>query len=138
MKSFEVVVNAKIEPEIQKVIKHVLKPVHSIGQPEHCFFCDTDTTWTINNKPVCPKCAVQYGFLSKQWLLDPCEVCGKQGEWATEGDPQHFLCYIHRNIWFRWNIPELQFIDGRKQPEKWHQLWDEGWIKFVSCMKERG
>jgi len=131
------VVSDKVAPDIQKKIKKLLKPYRSVGRADKCLFCGVDTTWTLNKKPVCPRCAVRYKFLGEQWLLDPCEVCGKQGEWATEGDPQHFLCYIHRDAWFHWNIPFLDFIDHEKQPEKWYQAWEEGWAKFVAFMKEK-
>ena len=135
-KLWEIVVSDKVEPEIQKKIRRLLLPVRSVGRPQNCLFCGVDTTWTLNNKPVCPKCAVQYKFLGEQWPLDPCEVCGKQGEWATDGDPQHFLCYKHRDDWFNWKNPELEFIDFRKHPEKWNLAWERGWASFVAFMKE--
>ena len=131
MKLWEVVVSDKVEPEVQKRIKRLLKPTRSVGRPQSCLFCDVDTTWTINDKPVCPKCAVKYKFLTEQWLLDPCEVCGKQGEWATDNDPQHFLCYIHRDKWFHWNRYELDDVGHKKEPVKWRQAWEESWARFV-------
>jgi len=136
-KLWDVIVSDKIDADIQKKIKRLLQPIRSVGRPQNCLFCGIDTTWTLNGKPVCPKCSVQYGLLGEQWLLDPCEVCGKQGEWATEGDPQHFLCYIHRDEWLHWKNPELDYIDSKKETERWHQAWEEGWAKFVSFMKER-
>jgi len=137
-KPWEIVVSDKAEPEIAKKIKQVLKPTQSVGRPQKCLFCGVDTSWTLNGKPVCPKCSVQYKFLGEQWLLDTCEVCGKQGEWATDGPPpQHFLCYRHRDEWFHWNKPELAYIDSRKQPEKWREAWEEGWARFVALMKEK-
>ena len=137
MKLWEVVVKDSVEPEIRKKLKRLLKPVLSVNRPDKCWFCGTDTTWTINDKPVCPACHIKYGFMPKDRVPDPCEVCGKQGEWCTEGDPIHSLCYIHRDAWFRWTSPELGFIDSRKEPEKWHQVWEEGWNKFIACMKEK-
>ena len=138
-KLWEIVVSDKVEPEIAKKIKKLLKPYQSVGRVEKCLFCGVDTTWTLNNKNVCPKCSVKYGFLGEQWLLDPCEVCGQQGEWATDGDPQHFLCYRHRDEWLHsnWRNPELSYIDSRKEPEKWRQVWEEGWAKFIALAKER-
>jgi len=136
MKSFEIVASDKLDADIQKKIKRLLQPVLSIGQPAKCLFCDTETTWTINNKPVCPACSVKYGFMKNDRIPDPCEVCGRQGEWCTDGDPVHSLCYIHREAWFRWGRPELEFIDRKKHPEKWSEAWDEGWAKFVAFMKE--
>lgn len=135
MKLWEVVVKDNIEPETQKKIRRLLQPVLSVSRPGKCQFCDTVTTWTINNKPVCPACHVQYGFIKKDIIPDPCEVCGRQGEWCTEGEPIHSLCYIHRDAWFHWKNPELDFIDHKKQSEKWLQVWDEGWNRFTTFMK---
>ncbi|MBA7528555.1 hypothetical protein ES705_20742 [subsurface metagenome] len=137
MQLWQVVIDGKVDTVLTKKLKKVLRTVHSVGRVQDCLFCGVDTTWTINDKPVCPKCAVGYGFLGKQWLLDPCEVCGKQGEWATEGDPQHFLCHYHRDDWFHWKNPELDFINHKNQPEKWHQVWEEGWNKFVTFMQDQ-
>ncbi len=136
-KPWEIVVSDKVDVDIQKKIKRLLQPVLSVSRPEKCLFCGTDTTWIINRKPVCPACHVQYGFIKKDRIPDPCEVCGLQGEWCTEGEPIHSLCYIHRDAWFRWKTPELEFIDHKKQPEKWHQVWEEGWARFIALMKER-
>jgi hypothetical protein len=141
VKLWEIKVSDKVEPEIQKKIKRLFRPSWSVSHygPQKCLFCEELTTWTTNDKPVCPKCSVKYGFRSELWLLDPCEVCGKQGEWDTDNrnPPQHFLCYSHRDQWLHWEIPELKHIDSTKQPEKWQQAWDEGWTKFVACMKEQ-
>lgn len=112
MKPWEIAVKDNVEPEIRKKIRRILKPYHSVGRPQNCLFCSIDTTWTINDKPVCPKCAVEYGFLDKGWLPDPCEVCGRQGEW-------------------------LDFVDRKKEPERWHQVWEDGWSRFIACMKEK-
>lgn len=136
MKPWEIVFNKSVEPEVQKKIKRLLRPYRSVGRPQKCLFCSVDTTWTLNNQPVCPKCSVEYKFLSEQWLLDPCEVCGKQGEWATDGDPQHFLCYIHRDEWLKWKNPELGYIDSKKEPGRWIQVWEKGWRTFIILMKE--
>ncbi|MBA7660377.1 MAG: hypothetical protein GH143_02540 [Calditrichaeota bacterium] len=137
MKPWELVVKDSVEPDIRKKIKRVLRPARSVGNPQKCLFCGIDTTWTINDKPVCPKCSVEYGFLDKGWLPDPCEVCGRQGEWWTDGDPQHFLCYRHRDAWFHWTTPELDLIDQEVNPERWHQAWVESFGRFIACMKER-
>ena len=136
-KLWEIVVSDKVEPEVRKKLKRLLRPVDSAGRPEKCYFCDTETTWTINCKPVCPACSVLYAFIKEDYLPDPCEVCGKQGEFCTQGDPIHSLCYKHRDDWFKWKMPELAFIDSKKQPEKWSQVWDEGWARFIALMKER-
>jgi len=136
MKQWEILVNNKLDSEIQKKIKRLFRPIRSVGRPQNCLFCNIDTTWTINDQPVCPKCAVEYKLLGKQWLLDPCEVCGRQGEWASDSDTQHFLCYIHRDQWFHWKIPELEFIDIRKKPVNWRRAWEGGWSRFIAFMKE--
>jgi hypothetical protein len=138
MKTWKIVINPRINAEIKKKITRLLRPVFDVRQPDKCYFCGTTTSWVINKKNVCPKCAVSYGFLDKQWLLDPCEVCGAQGEWSTDGDPQHFLCFKHRDEWFHWDNPELRHIDMRKEPEKWHRAWDKGWAEFVACMMLKG
>lgn len=137
MKLWEIVVSDKVGLEVQKKIKRLLKPVLSVHEPEKCLFCGTKTSWTVNNKTVCPACHVKYGFVPEDRVPDPCEVCGQQGEWCTEGEPIHSLCYVHRDAWFNWKNPELEFIDHKKQPEKWNQVWEEGWAKFVAFMKER-
>ncbi len=74
MKPWKIVVSDKIDPELQKKIERVLKPTRDVGRPQKCLFCGVETTWTINDRPVCPKCCVGYGFLDKGWLPGPCEV----------------------------------------------------------------
>ena len=140
MKLWEVVVRDSIEQEIRRKIKRLLKPTHSVGRPQNCLFCGVDTTWTINDKPVCPKCAVGYEFLGEQWLLDPCEVCGKQGEWATDGDPQHFLCYIHRDNWLSWDTDRNYLLKGsEKLPEvEKHLVWEKCFNTFIQEAKRMG
>jgi hypothetical protein len=136
---WDIVISDKVPPDVQKKIKKVLRTQHSVGRPQKCSFCGTDTTWTVNNMPVCPKCAVEYKFLGEQWLLDPCEVCGRQGEWATDNrnEVQHFLCFIHRDAWFHWNRYELDDLDMKKEPDKWRKAWDATWARFVARMKEK-
>ncbi len=136
-KLWEIVVSDEVDAEVKKKLKRLLQPVASVHLPGNCLFCDTETTWTINNKPVCPACSVKYGFAKADRIPDPCEVCGRQGEWCTDGDPIHSLCYVHRDAWFHWKRPELEFIDSKKQSEKWHQAWEDGWARFVTFMKER-
>lgn len=135
-KPWEIVVSDKVPADIRRKLRQVLKPVDSVGRRQKCLFCGVDTTWVQNRKPVCPKCSVEHGFLAERYLPGPCEVCGKQGEWCTDGDPQHFLCYQHRDDWFHWRSPELAYLDHEKEPEKWHQAWEEGWAKFIALMKE--
>ena len=138
-KVWVITVSDKLPIETQKKIKRLLRPTQpDVLRPSECLFCGELTTWGINNKPVCPKCAIKYNFLSELWLLDPCEVCGKQGEWATHpphDQPQHFLCYQHRYQWFRWTIPELKFIDGKLEPKEWQRVWNEGWARFIKQQK---
>ena len=137
MKLWEIVVSDEVDADVKKKLKRLLQPISSISHPAKCLFCDTFTTWTINDKPVCPACSVKYGFVKNDRIPDLCEVCGQQGEWCTDGEPVHSLCYKHRDDWFHWKNPELDFINRGKQPEKWNQVWDEGWRKFVAFMKER-
>lgn len=136
-KLWEIVVSDKVEPGVQKKIKRLLRPVNSVGRPWPCLFCDIETTWTINNQAVCPSCSVKYGFASKDRIPDACEICGKQGEWCTEGKPIHSLCFGHRDEWLHWEQPELRHIDSTKQPKRWLKAWDECWARFVACMKEK-
>ncbi|MBA7533116.1 hypothetical protein ES705_25351 [subsurface metagenome] len=138
-KPWGIVVSAKVEPELAKKIKKLLKPHRSVGRVEKCIFCGVDTTWTLNSKPACPKCSVQYGFLGEQWLLDPCEVCGKQGEWATDGDPQHFLCYQHRDDWLHWDTDRKYLLKGyEKLPEAEKELvWEKCFNTFIQEAKQR-
>ena len=138
MKLWEIVPSDKLDAEVRKKIKRLLRPVLDVRQPDKCYFCATETTWTINKKHVCPACSVKYGFANDYRIPDPCEVCGRQGEWCTDGHPVHSLCFVHRDGWFHWKKPELDNIDSKKEPEKWHQAWDEGWARFVACMKEQG
>ena len=135
MKYWVISANDKLEPELKRKLRRLLKPILSVGRPGKCEFCGMMTTWIINKRLVCPACHVKYGFLPQWKLPDKCEVCDGQGEWCPQGDPQHSLCYIHRDKWHHWEIPELKFIDSRKQPEKWNQAWEAGWAKFVSFMK---
>lgn len=137
MKGWQIAVSGKLDFETRRKIRRLLQPVFSVHVPGKCLFCGMLTTWTINNKSVCPNCHVKYGFVKKDRIPDPCEVCGLQGEWCTEGKPIHSLCYIHRDEWFHWERPELKYIDHKKEPERWDQVWEEGWSKFISCMKEK-
>jgi hypothetical protein len=138
-KVWDITVSDELPAETRKKIKKILRPTRpDILRPQKCLFCGELTSWVINGKPVCPKDAVRYGFLSELWLLDPCEVCGKQGEWATSpprDQLQHFLCYHHRDQWFHWTIPELKFIDGKLKPTEWQKAWNEGWVRFIKQQK---
>lgn len=136
MKIWDIAFKKDTSTEVQKLLKRILKPVISVGRPQKCLFCGENTTWAINNNPVCPRDSALYGFMNAEYLPDPCEVCGKQGEWCTEGGT-HSLCYVHRDAWFAWSNPELGFIDSKVEPEKWEQVWEEGWKKFIDFMKER-
>ena len=138
MKLWEVAVKDSVEPEIRKKIKRLLKPVLSVHLPGKCQFCGTDTTWTINNKPVCPACHVKYGFVSKDRIPDPCEVCGRQGEWCTEGDPIHSLCYIHRDAWFDWTREPFLPRGYWKLLENERDIaWQKAFAEFIQEMKAK-
>ncbi len=136
MKLWEVAVKSSVEPEIRKKIKRLLRPVLSVQIPGKCLFCSVTTTWAVNNKALCPACHIKYGFIKKDVIPGPCEICGLQGEWYTDGEPIHSLCFIHRDAWFRWKNPELDFVDKEKMPVKWCQVWEEGWSRFVTYIKE--
>jgi hypothetical protein len=135
-KLWEIVVKDTESPEIRRKLRRILKPVDGVGNSNPCDLCGEKTTWTVNSRPVCPRCCGRYGFVPQDRLPDPCEVCGKQGEWCTQGDPVHSLCFRHREDWFRWKRPELEFIDSKKEPEKWEKAWNKGWAEFVAFMKE--
>jgi hypothetical protein len=134
-KAWDITVSDELPAETRRKIKRVLRSTRPdvLGRPQNCLFCGELTTWGINGKPVCPKDAVQYNFLSELWLYGPCEVCGKQGEWNT--DNQHVLCYHHRDEWFNWRIPELKDFDSRTDPTEWQKAWREGWDRFVKHQK---
>jgi len=138
MKPWAVVVSDKLDQDLYKKIKKLLQPVFSIRQPAKCLFCDTLTTWAINNEPVCPACDVKYAFMSKDIIPGACEVCGRQGEWCTETEPVRSLCFIHRDAWLQWKIPELTYISRKEDPVAWERVWDEGWRRFLACMKVVG
>lgn len=135
-KPWEIIVSKEVEPDIRKNLKRILRPELSVGRPRNCLLCGTDTTWTINGQPVCPACHVKYGFISADRVPDLCEVCGRQGEWCTDGDPVHSLCWRHRDAWFHWSMPELGLFNKKIAPEKWHQVWEEGFARFVAAIKE--
>jgi hypothetical protein len=136
MKPWKITVSDKADPEVAKKIKRVLKPAHDVGRPQKCLFCEIETTWTINDKPLCPKCCVDYGFLDKGWLPGLCEVCGRQGEWWTE-ENQHFLCHIHRDAWFHWVLRQEKFESTAAHGPEWQQNWERNWGRFIAEMKEK-
>ena len=137
MKLWEIAVSDKVDPEVRKKLKRLLRPTLSVTGPAKCYLCGTETTWAVNNENVCPACNLKYGFMPDYAIPDSCEVCGRQGEWCTQGDPVHSLCFIHRDQWFHWKTPELDYIDSRKEPEKWCRAWEEGWTRFIACVKEQ-
>lgn len=127
-------------PEIQKKIKRILKPVLSVlggRQYKPCDLCGTETSWTINNHPVCPQCSVKYGFIKASWLPDACEVCGRQGEWVCGKNDQHPLCCRHRDAWFDWT-KEVSLPRGwdRLPEDEREATWEKRFSDFVQEMKE--
>jgi hypothetical protein len=96
-KVWRVEVEHTLEPEVQRMLRRVLKPDLSVaGSPGKCVFCEEKTTWTINKCYVCPRCNAKYGFMREDYLPDPCEVCGAQGEFVCGEHDEHSLCFRHR------------------------------------------
>ena len=133
---------AKVEypPEVQKKLKRILKPVLSVlggRQYKPCDLCETETSWTVNNRPVCPKCQVVYNFVKADRIPDACEVCGAQGEWVCGKDDQHSLCCRHRDAWLDWTKEPFLPRGYDKLPEKEKDIaWEKGFALFIQEMKE--
>ena len=136
MKGWQVAVSGKLDFETRRKIRRLLQPVFSVDVPGKCLFCGILTTWTINNKPVCPNCHVKYGFVKKDRVPDPCEVCGTQGEWVCGKDDQHSLCFRHRDAWFDYTreVPLPRGYDRLPEDEK-DIAWEKRFSDFVQEMK---
>ena len=135
-KAVEIKVNLD-DSDLRKRIKRILRPVLAVG-PGHqkCELCGEQTSWTINNKFVCPRCSVKYEFLTKAYLYDPCEACGKQGEWLSGGSRQHSLCYLHRDAWFHWRGREGKLAGFQPGDEAFEVMWQRVFAIFVKEMQE--
>ena len=138
-KYWEIVIAPDLDAEVRRKIRRVLKPVTSVApNPGGCVFCDEKTTWTINNKLVCPRCSAKYGFVNPKWLPDACEVCGQQGEWVCGKDDQHSLCWRHRDAWFSWTREPFLPRGYDKLPEsEKHAAWEKSFATFIQEMKTR-
>lgn len=134
-KPYKIEVDKSVPRDIAKILKRLLRPVLSVGRPGKCLLCGTETTWTINDRPVCPADHVKYGFLNECYVPDSCEVCGCQGEWCTAGEPIHSLCFKHRDAWFHWAKHELCGISLPNELDKWHEAWNKCWASFVKHYK---
>ena len=134
-KIIEIQVNLD-DPELCRKLKRIMKPHLSVGRVSKCELCQTETSWTANNRPVCPKCQGEYGFVNKNWLPDPCEVCGNQGEWVCGENDKHSLCHRHRDSWFDYTkeVPLPRGWDKFPKDEK-GAAWDKRFNDFVLEMK---
>ena len=132
---------AKVEypPEVQKKLKRILKPVLSViggRQYKPCGLCGIETSWTINNHPVCPLCSIKYGFLTKAYDYGPCEICSRQGEWLCGKDDQHSLCCRHRDAWFDWTKEPFLLRGYHNLPEEEKDIaWEKGFALFIQEVK---
>lgn len=126
-------------PEIQKKLKRILKPILSVlhRQYKPCYLCGTETSWTVNNNPVCPKCQVEYNFTKADRIPDACEVCECQGEWVCGKNDQHSLCCRHRDAWFTWTREPFLPRGYAKLPEEERNIaWEKAFTTFIQEMKE--
>ncbi|GAH90697.1 unnamed protein product [marine sediment metagenome] len=132
----------KYPPEVQKKLKRILKPVLSVlglWQYKPCALCGTETSWTVNGRPVCPKCSVKYSFIKADRIPDVCEVCGAQGEWSCGKDNQHSLCCRHRDDWHCWNEARNFLLkDYANLPEDEKDVvWERCFNTFIQEAKQR-
>lgn len=125
---------AVLDKKRERLIKKILTPVLGVGRGyEPCKLCGEETTWTVNNHRVCPRCTVELGLAKKDHVPDLCEICGKQGEFVC-GEPElHSLCCRHRDEWFRFPKFELGGLKG-EAPE-FDDAWDKCFSRFVSTLK---
>lgn len=141
-KPWEIVVRPDINAEVAKKIRRLVKPVLSTTGPRQgakpCLFCGEETSWTISNKTVCPRCSAKYGFVNPTWLPDACKICSKQGEWVCGKDDQHSLCWRHRDAWYRWTREPFlpRGYDELPEDEK-DVAWEKAFAEFIEAMKKR-
>lgn len=136
-KPWKMDIDSKVEPLAKKMLQKVLRPVLGIASDgKKCLFCEEETSWTINEHHVCPRCTANYGFVKKDRLPDPCDVCGGQGEFVMGDDCQHSLCWRHRQAWFDWCKQPNLFPDLKSMPKKeWHKAWEEIYARFIKEAK---
>lgn len=126
------------DPLIRRRLKRIAKPDWGVGniRPRPCLLCGEETSWTVNNHPVCPLCQAKYGFIKRDYLPDPCEVCGAQGEWVCGKDDQHSLCFRHRDAWFDWTREPFLPRGYDKLPENEKDIaWEKAFAEFIQKMK---
>jgi len=126
------------DPLIKRRLKRVAKPDLGVGHIRPCLLCGKETSWTVNKHPVCPLCQAKYGFIKKDWLPDPCEVCGAQGEWVCGDEDQHSLCHRHRDAWYDYTkeVPLPRGWDKLPEEEK-GATWEKRFNDFVQEMKDK-
>lgn len=123
---------------IKRRLKRIAKPDSGVGNIRPCLLCQNETSWTVNNYPVCPLCQARYGFVKKNWLPDACEVCGRQGEWVCGKDDQHSLCHRHRDAWFDWTREPFLPRGYDKLPEDEKDIaWEKAFAEFIQEMKSQ-
>lgn len=140
-KLWKIEVSDTLTPEVQKIIRKVLKPDSSVaGNPGKCIFCGEETTWTINEQYVCPRCSGKYGFINPDYLPDPCEVCGAQGEWVCGANNEHSLCFRHRDAWYDFTRSELNMAAYNQASKADRSVaWDKCFADFIQscrCVKK--
>jgi len=132
----EINVKGVDDPLIRRRLKRISKPDLSVGNIRKCLLCGLETSWTVNSQPVCPLCQGKYGFVKKDYLPDPCEVCGAQGEWVCGKNDQHSLCWRHRNAWFVWTKEPFLPRGYHKLPENEKDIaWEKAFATFLQEMK---
>lgn len=136
-KVWKIEVASTLDPEVQKIVRKVMKPDLSVaGNPGKCVFCEEETTWTINKRYVCPRCNAKYGFIRQDYLPEPCEVCGAQGEWVCGEKDEHSLCFRHRDAWFDFSKSDLNMAAYRQAPEtEKGRAWDKCFADFIQRAK---
>ena len=127
------------EAKLQRKIKLILKPVLGViggRRYEKCKLCGAETSWTVNNHPVCPKCCSKYGFAQGYLIPGACEICGAQGEWVCGKADDHSLCHRHRDAWFDYSkeVPLPRGWDKFPEDEK-DAAWDKRFGNFIQEMK---
>lgn len=136
-KPWKMDVDSKVEPMARKMLRRVLKPIlDTTSFAKKCLFCEGETSWRINERPVCPRCTTKYGFVKEEYLPNPCEVCGGQGEFVLGENCEHGLCWRHREVWFDWcRQPNLLPDSNKMSKEEWSKAWDEVWARFIKEAK---
>lgn len=126
------------DPLIKRRLKRIAKPGLRVGHIRTCLLCQKETSWTVNNYPVCPLCQAKYSFIKRDYLPDACEVCNAQGEWLCGNKDQHSLCFHHRDAWFEWTRQPFLPHEYDKLPEdQYHVAWKKAFAAFIQEMKDK-